>query len=364
MKIRILLAIAILCLTIQATATDYKPIDLADTYQHNRWGTEPKERIKTFRAFMSSFDGPDDDTGDAVPDTLGVPNWVSYELRRYVGDLPSFGRPGTWITESDWHTDRLAPNDDSYLHSGYSRGHLCMKSHASRLGANADWNTHTVFNAVPQIQSHNNGPWHRLEDKTSDWADGYGVVWIVAGPIYDEVDDDEWIGDPGEIPVAIPDAMFKIVIKASNDADLPDVLAFIFPHMDKPEDDDWPDLETYLVSVDDIEARAGLDFLTVLTDPVEAFVESKRPTALWPGASLSSPTTSPSPVAPISPSISGKTNINTAALETLETLPGVGPALAQKITNSRPYTSIDDLLKVSGIGNVKLEKLGERVTVE
>ena len=84
------------------------------------------------------------------------------------------------------------------------------------------------------------------------------MVWIIAGPIFDEGDEDEGIGDPGEVPVAIPDALFKIVIRASNDADLPDVLAFIFPHTEKPEDDDWPDLASYLVSVDDIERRAGL----------------------------------------------------------------------------------------------------------
>ncbi|HCQ03013.1 MAG TPA: hypothetical protein DIT99_21045, partial [Candidatus Latescibacteria bacterium] len=194
-----------------------------------------------------------------------------------------------------------------------------------------------------QIQAHNNGPWRRLEDRTADWADGYGVVWIIAGPIFDEGDEDEWIGDPGEVPVAIPDALFKIVIRASNDADLPDVLAFIFPHTEKPEDDDWPDLASYLVSVDDIESRAGLDFLTVLTDPVEAFVESIRPTVLWPGGGLSSPSPSPSPVAP-PPSGSDIVNINTASLEELDTLPGVGPALAQRIMEGRPYSSVDDLL--------------------
>ena len=30
---------------------------------------------------------------------------------------------------------------------GYDRGHMCMKHHAWRLGANADWNTHTLLNA-------------------------------------------------------------------------------------------------------------------------------------------------------------------------------------------------------------------------
>lgn len=41
-------------------------------------------------------------------------------------------------------------------------------------------------------------------------------------------------------------------------------------------------------------------------------------------------------------------------------MPGVGPAIAQRIIDSRPYSCIDDLLKVKGIGAVTLGKIKEQ----
>lgn len=62
----------------------------------------------------------------------------------------------------------------------------------------------------------------------------------------------------------------------------------------------------------------------------------------------------------------GLININTAGASELETLPGIGPATAQKIVDFResngPFSSVDDLLDVPGIGDAKLEAVRDLVT--
>ncbi|MGC8861233.1 MAG: helix-hairpin-helix domain-containing protein [Armatimonadota bacterium] len=60
-------------------------------------------------------------------------------------------------------------------------------------------------------------------------------------------------------------------------------------------------------------------------------------------------------------------NINTAGLEELDRLPGVGPATARKILDYRSrigrFTSVDQLMEVKGIGPKKLEEMRPFVTL-
>jgi len=63
----------------------------------------------------------------------------------------------------------------------------------------------------------------------------------------------------------------------------------------------------------------------------------------------------------------GLVNLNTASQDALESLPGVGPKTAEKIIRFRsiqPFTSVDDLRYVQGIGEKRLESLRPLVSVE
>ena len=60
-------------------------------------------------------------------------------------------------------------------------------------------------------------------------------------------------------------------------------------------------------------------------------------------------------------------NINTASADELVVLPGIGDATAEKIVADRkangPFTSAEDLKRVSGIGDKRYEQLADLICV-
>jgi competence ComEA-like helix-hairpin-helix protein len=53
-------------------------------------------------------------------------------------------------------------------------------------------------------------------------------------------------------------------------------------------------------------------------------------------------------------------DINSASLEELQKIYGVGPVIAKRIIEARPFSSLDDLIKVKGIGEKTLQKIKEQ----
>lgn len=71
---------------------------------------------------------------------------------------------------------------------------------------------------------------------------------------------------------------------------------------------------------------------------------------------------------PVNPHIiDGKININTADIQTLTTLPGVGPVLAERIIEHRqahgPFRLIEEITDVSGIGTARFADMQGLITI-
>ena len=102
----------------------------------------------------------------------------------------------------------------------------------------------------------------------------------------------------------------------------------------------------------------AVNLARVLTDGEQIIV----PTIQTEGGSDDTPSTAASPG-----TAAGKVNINTADAATLDTLPGIGASTAAKIVADReangPFKTIEDLKRVSGIGDKKFTQLEGCITV-
>jgi endonuclease G len=191
------------------------------------------------------------------------PLWVAYHARP-IKRRRDYRRPEKF--EVDTRTlIRVTPRD--YSNSGYQRGHLAPSWLIAQLyGRDAQRQTFLMSNITPQKPNLNQKVWQRLEEIESDrfarWFDG---VWVITGPLFDDHIRHLRSG------VEVPDAFYRIYVD-EDAVGPPRILAFVVPQTVRGDES----LDQFVTTVDEIEARAGFDFLSALEDVQEEQLESAQ----------------------------------------------------------------------------------------
>lgn len=201
-----------------------------------------------------------------------LPNWVAYELTaaEVAGDLPRKDK-----FRPDPRANGSQANKEDYRNSGWDRGHMAP-------AADMKWSTEAIeescyfTNICPQNPQLNGGDWKDLEEQCRKWAEKYGNLYIACGPI---ILNNEH-GTIGANEVVIPDKFYKVVLARINGEYKG--MGFIFhnsplrkskisgkPPVNRP-------LESYLVSIDEVEAITGIDFFPALPANTQNRVESSK----------------------------------------------------------------------------------------
>lgn len=191
--------------------------------------------------------------------------WVAYVLKRE--HLTDDDRKRPYFIE-DPKVPTKSADWKNYRGSGYDRGHLCPAGDR-RFSEQAYNETFYTSNISPQVNDFNAGVWNRLEMKVRQWAKRYGTVFVFTGGVLES-----GLPEIGDEDVDVPQYYYKIVAK--GDIDKLEVIGFLMAAKESTQR-----LQKFMVTVDEIENRTGIDFFERLPEQVEAKVESTVVTDEW-----------------------------------------------------------------------------------
>lgn len=195
-----------------------------------------------------------------------LPEWTAYELtaEEVAGTAP---RARHFDVDPDVHG--VQGNNDDYRNSGWDRGHMVP---AGDMKADEQMMRESFYfsNICPQNRNLNAGDWKTLEELCRVYAQKYGKVYIVCGPVIGE----NIYGRMGPHQVVIPDAFYKVLLVERPEGY--EAIGFVMDNKagHKP-------LSTYVKAIDEVEEITGLDFFSRLPDRIENKVEATYDLSAW-----------------------------------------------------------------------------------
>jgi endonuclease G len=198
------------------------------------------------------------------------PAWVSYKLTSAQVKGKN-ERENDFRPDPEVNTGSALPDD--YRGSGYDRGHLAP---AADFKSSAVLMSESFFmsNMSPQVPDFNRGIWEKLESRVRTWVKRDEVLYIVTGPVLKG--NMAYIGKKNK--VAVPSMYYKVIVDLKE----PEVKAIGFLMKNEGSN---KSLQSFAVTIDEIEKETGLDFFPQLPDDMEKTLEGSLNVKQWFGRS-------------------------------------------------------------------------------
>ena len=160
-----------------------------------------------------------------------------------------------------------------YWNSGFDRGHLAPSADF-RWSLNALSESYYYSNMSPQVADLNRGAWSKLENQGREWSLDCNELFVVTGPV---LKPNLPKVQQGSFRLSIPEYNYKIFVDLYG----PEYKAIAFIMPNKKIDDP---IMNYVVSIDEIEKKTGIDFFPTLDDSLEERLEKKSIVEEWPAS--------------------------------------------------------------------------------
>lgn len=243
-------------------------------------------------------------------------NWVFYRL------TPSFINSAVERTDdfrSDPAVSKGAATLNDYKGSGYDRGHLCPAADM-KLNSVSISESFYLSNMSPQEASFNRGIWSSLESLVRTWCLAEDTIYVATGPFFKDNR-----GHIGSNRVTVPGYYYKAVLDVTSEIKM---IALVLPNAKSTAP-----LESYVISVDSLEALTGIDFFPGLPDSIENLLEKESDRSKWSWVS----TTSNKPAQQVGTPSKSIPETRTSSVQCKGIAKSTGQRCKSKTTNANGY---------------------------
>ena len=195
-----------------------------------------------------------------------IPNWVAWHLTAEHTQGPHRRPGGAWHEDEEVQRPRATIYD--YRDVRWSRGHMCPAGD-NKWDADAMYDSFLLTNCCPQDGNLNSGDWNQIEMACRRWAERWGDVYIVCGPVLFR----QAHKTIGPNRIVVPEAFFKVVVCLNGK---PKGIGYVCRNTASSKRN-----EPQAISIGEVERITGMTFFPTLPKDVAEAVKSTADPNAW-----------------------------------------------------------------------------------